>query len=507
MERRVNAPLEGGDPSLRKSRAMFTRRDMLRAMALLSCGLVGCGGGTTSNVTVTSPQSVGTAASSGGSGSLPRNNVDVAIVGSGVAGLAAAQSVAAAGKSFVVLEARNRPGGRTFSDNLTFAPQPVDLGAQFFHQSQTNPLLPIAISQGIPVVADFGARNFYLNGALAPADQTAQVIATASAVSAAVNVAGLAASEGLQADVSTFQAASALQDDPFYLLAVAGVINGRTGMDITNPNSALDFYNFTELSPLVLLGAGDDVYIPSGMGNFILSTFSKGIPISLNSPVTSISWGSNSGVQLQTPQGTLTARTAIITVPISLLAAGKPSFSPALPADYQNAFTNIVLGLVDKVLLQFSSDPFGVPAGTFATPLVNSQEIAPTVINMFNANITLSFIDGTLCQQLESEGAGAAVEFVLETLAGEFGNSIRSAYSGRSLVTSWGTDPWAMGSYSAARPGGVPFRTTLGTPIANQLFFAGEAVSIQSHGSINGAYVSAQLAAANALAAVEANGG
>jgi len=65
---------------------------------------------------------------------------DVAIVGAGLAGLAAADALLARGYRVIVLEAANHVGGRTVTDNATFALHGVDLGAQFFHQAEHNPL-------------------------------------------------------------------------------------------------------------------------------------------------------------------------------------------------------------------------------------------------------------------------------------------------------------------------------------------------------------------------------
>src|SRR3954470_18852890 len=76
-------------------------------------------------------------------------DVDVAIVGAGAAGLAAAKRIAAAGRSFVVLEARSRIGGRVFTDTSLGAP--FDAGAEFIHWAERNPWKRIAEELGVPV--------------------------------------------------------------------------------------------------------------------------------------------------------------------------------------------------------------------------------------------------------------------------------------------------------------------------------------------------------------------
>ena len=102
---------------------------------------------------------------------------DVAIVGAGAAGLAAAKQFARVGRSFVVLEARSRIGGRAFTDGSLGSP--FDAGAQYIHWAERNPWKPIADAMGAtlddeewgkpPLVFDRGTACRKPNGcAVAP---------------------------------------------------------------------------------------------------------------------------------------------------------------------------------------------------------------------------------------------------------------------------------------------------------------------------------------------------
>jgi monoamine oxidase len=73
----------------------------------------------------------------------------------------------------------------------------------------------------------------------------------------------------------------------------------------------------------------------------------------------------------------------------------------------------------------------------------------------------------------------------------------RPPRSSRTIVHPWGTDEWTMGSYSAALPGKAGARTTLAQPIDHRIYFAGEAISVDSHSALHGAYLTAQKAAAD----------
>src|SRR3984957_10857412 len=76
-------------------------------------------------------------------------DVDVVVIGAGLAGLGAAADLRAAGGSAVVLEASGRIGGRAWT---TFPPELggvwFDMGALWLHNAETNPLVPLARAAG-----------------------------------------------------------------------------------------------------------------------------------------------------------------------------------------------------------------------------------------------------------------------------------------------------------------------------------------------------------------------
>src|SRR3954466_13983816 len=68
---------------------------------------------------------------------------DVAIIGAGAAGIAAARKVAAAGRRFALIEASDRIGGRCFTETRTFG-VPYDRGAHWLHMPDLNPLAKLS---------------------------------------------------------------------------------------------------------------------------------------------------------------------------------------------------------------------------------------------------------------------------------------------------------------------------------------------------------------------------
>ena len=79
-----------------------------------------------------------------------------------------------------------------------------------------------------------------------------------------------------------------------------------------------------------------------------------------------------------------------------------------------------------------------------------------------------------------------------------FGAALRNEL-GDTLVTAWGSDPFALGAYSAARPGHADARPALATPVSPRLHFAGEACSVNYFGTVHGAWRSGLAAAARLL--------
>ena len=118
--------------------------------------------------------------------------------------------------------------------------------------------------------------------------------------------------------------------------------------------------------------------------------------------------------------------------------------------------------------------------------------------------LMLAYFGGDYARDLEAQGAleAAAREELVRLFGAEAGRRIR-----RSTATAWVGDPWARGSYSAARPGFACCRTVLARPVAERVFFAGDACTVDTFGAIHGAWASGAEAARRAVAALEVRHG
>jgi len=107
-------------------------------------------------------------------------------------------------------------------------------------------------------------------------------------------------------------------------------------------------------------------------------------------------------------------------------------------------------------------------------------------------------VAGKFGNDLAASGEAAMVSFVLDWLAGLYGVEIRKAVK-RIGATRWNYDPWTLGAFSTAVPGGQWARAALAEPVRDRIFFAGEATHETLWGTVGGAWASGERAADLAL--------
>ena len=402
-------------------------------------------------------------------------SLDAVVVGAGAAGLVAARELAAAGLAVRVLEARDRVGGRAWTDRETLA-LPIDRGCAWLHAADHNPWTEYARRQGVALLERSPDWRQWLDGERVTASLRARLDADWDRAIGAIVAAARA---GRDVPAST---------------VVPGDLEFRRLFDATM--SRWMGVDPPELSTADFAASEDsDVNwsVPEGLGAVVASA-ARGLDVVLGCPVTVIDW-SGTGVRVTATGGTLECDAVIVTVPTPLLARGEPRFVPGLPASYGEAFAGLALGVANKVFFQL--EPGALPLEGTAN-FVGRESGPSFTVRPAGQEVLLAYFGGQQARDLEAGGGleAAAREELVRLFGATLGRRIR-----RSTSTAWASDPWARGSYSAARPGFARCRAVLAEPVGERVFFAGDACVVDTYGAINGAWDSAVAATRRIVAA------
>jgi monoamine oxidase len=400
--------------------------------------------------------------------------VDVLVIGAGAAGLAACAELARAGRSVLVVEARDRVGGRCLTRRLPGLPVPVELGAEFIH-GRPEATFSLLRKANIPAVDSTRTQLVALDGKL----QSVNIFAQAQRVARQ-------APKGR--DVS-FRAFLARQRLPKLARTLATMM--VQGFDAADPGRASAREIVEEWS-----SGGLGVSQPRPQGGYgpLLEFLASEASVQLNTVVQSIRWSRSSVEVRGTFRGepwSAWAPRAVITVPIGVLSS--------LVKEKREALAKLESGPVVRVALAFREAFWekqhpgiaffhspDAPFPTFWTPLPMHAPLLTCWAGGPKAARLTGSPERTLLKQ-----ALASVRSVLPDVQEP------KAY----LLHDWQADPFARGGYSYVKVGGTGAREKLATPLEGTLFFAGEATDTEQSGTVGGALASGMRAAKEVLAA------
>lgn len=412
---------------------------------------------------------------------------DLLVVGAGVAGLAAARYAADRGLRVVVLEARDRVGGRIWT-SAQWPEAPVDLGASWVHGTEGNPVYREITRMGIETaVFDVGSAAGGGSSILySPNGTELDEDAVEGRVAAA-----LARLESRAEDTPGVSMQAGVDDLPARLRPPA-VLDALTAY-------AAD-YGATPDQLALSAVAEEDGYpgaqriMPGGYGQ-LTDRLADGLDVRTGVVVTEVSLRDPDRVGVRAATDTFTARRVIVTVPLGVLKAGAIRFDPPLPAAQRAAIDRIGFGRFEKVVLRFAEpfwddvDQIGISAqpGTPFGGWYNLHRVTGQPILMaLNGGAAAASLDGLTAERRTALAAA--------TLAGIYPGRFREPVAAQS--TDWWADEFSRGSYSFTAVGsGPPDRQALAEPVAERLWLAGEAVEAELHSTVHGAWMSGVRAA------------
>ncbi len=405
------------------------------------------------------------------------SSVDVAIIGAGAAGLGAANALKGSGLSVIVLEARDRAGGRAHT--IQASPDVIfDVGCGWLHSADKNSFVAIASRLDFEIDRTLPPWRERAFGNAFPQEQRSQFIAALDAFFDRVEQAARTGRD--------HPASQCLEPGNRWNPMIDAISTFVNGSELDRVSVLdLDTYEDTNINWRVRRGYGA-----------LIAAYGASLPLALNCNVTLIDH-SGKRLRIETSRGTLAADKVIVTVPTSLIADEAIRFSPALPAKV-DAARGLPLGLADKVTLALEdAEAFpkdGNLRGATMRTAMGTYHLRP-----FGQPCIEGFFGGRFARELEDAGDGAIAAQSIDEIAKLLGNDIRRKL--KPLAESrWAHDPYARGSYSHALPGHAGDRAVLAAPVDGRLFFAGEATSPNFFTTAHGARDSGERAAEEVLA-------
>lgn len=413
---------------------------------------------------------------------------DTIIIGAGAAGLAAGRELNRQGRRILIIEARDRIGGRIFTRREAGFQTPIELGAEFVHgrPRATSELIEKA---GLSVEESSDVRLFSDNGKLKPLNDFWSLVQSVnSQINPNEDITYQEFLDGIDAPDSAKRVAR----------QYAQGFNAARAEIISAPAIALSERAYAEID-------GEKNFRVNEGYDAIIQELTRELPaesIRLSEAVLEVKWQSEN-VAIRTSRATYTAKNAVITVPLGVLRAGTLAFDPLLTAK-SDLLSHLEMGHAVKVILRFQHRWWEQIAGDFGYVVSHDAPI-PTWWTQIPAatNLLAGWAAGPAGEKLAKCRPTEILAQAAASLSQIFGVS-ENFIDGEVISChshNWSTDPFSLGACSYPGVGGIEAARKLAQPLENTLFFAGEATdSSGHHGTVHAAIASGYRAAHEIIA-------
>lgn len=419
----------------------------------------------------------------------------VIVVGAGIAGLAAARALSESGYGVVVLEARDRIGGRCWTVDG------VDFGAHWIHGTEGNPVTTLARRHSLEALFVGGDSSYAggwgelaVHGPDGPLtlEEKRRSLLVMDEVRDRLESIRRQAHEVGSDDRSLHDAAASVLADLDLPEADRMHVDWHLTLLARDDFSA----GTRSLSSLwwdegyEVYGYGDSV-LAQGM-QALADALARGLDVRLEHEVTRIALDGDSKVCVTARGESFEADAVIVSLPLGVLKAETVAFEPPLPEQKQAAILRLGVGSMNKIVLWYP-EPFW-PKEQYAWGYVSRDcDDAPTtVVNLWKTHrlpALVMVLGGAMGRGLEEWSEERVQSWAVRVVGHLFG--AQSPEPRRVVRTAWQADPYARGSYAYVPVGATPEDfDVLAEPIADRVFFAGEATHRHHWGCVHGAYVS-----------------
>ncbi len=420
----------------------------------------------------------------------PSPEQPILVVGAGVAGLTAARALRDAGWTVIVLEARDRVGGRVHTVRLGDAV--VDEGAAWIHGPEDNPISNYLDAKGI------GRQPFDLETAHAP-------LYDARTGSTLTDAELRALEKGLDRFESRAFFMSGATDDDTSVRSLIERFLTKQGyaeplrtrlqinlelmfMPMSGPMSELSVGRMMDGTQ----GSGGDAIVNGGYVRLV-DSLAEGLDVRLGATVRSVERRED-GVTVRLEGEVVHGSHAIVTVPLGVLKSGGLVFDPPLPARKRDAIERIGFGTLEKIILSWEEPWWGTGPGDIVVMTgVGEARGAPSFLDMTASAgkpTLVGMVSGIAAEQAQASMTDAQlVEAALTSLSLGWGVPVPAPKAMR--VTRWGSDPFTQGAYSFRSVGMLDGDVeALRASVDGRLLFAGEATSERQWATVHGAMLS-----------------
>ena len=428
------------------------------------------------------------------------DHFDTIVVGAGVAGLTTARLLADAGRSVVVLEARDRVGGRVHTDRADGLV--TDLGASWIHGITDSPVAAAAEAFGMRMV-EFTVGGYQPNSRpIAYYGPDGRRLSDAEAQSFTSDIHTV--------DATLIDVIAASEPDASYrdvteaALALQGWDTERTQRVREYLEHRAEEQYGAWIEDLAAHGLdddsidGDEVVFPDGY-DALAAGLARGLDVRLEHVVSRVEWRAE-GVVVTTARGTFTGRDAVVTVPVGVLQSDDFVIEPALPEPVAGALGRLTMNAFEKVFLRFPTRFWdeGVYAIRQQGPEGRWWHSWYDLTALHDEPTLLTFAAGPAAIETREWDEGRVVESVLAQLRRVYGDRVEQPTHVH--ITDWQGDPFARGAYAYMTLGSTTEdHDDLATPIGGVLHLAGEATWTDDPATVTAAMYSGHRAASRVL--------